>query len=136
MCFRERCDQMYFRDRCDQMYFLMHLVTQSSLFAMTRQVALSACSFYNKCQMKISSQTWQCYASTQRTSHQYLRKLILVISISVLIKICHNQCQLIMPDAIMPLYLLNQSVDWFKRYNKNQYLGHVDLLFRNWSDRF
>ena len=30
----------------------------------------------------------------------------------------------------------HKSVDWFKRYNKNQYLGHVDLLFKNWSDRF
>ena len=24
----------------------------------------------------------------------------------------------------------HKSVDWFKRYNKNQYLGHVDLLFK------
>ena len=23
-----------------------------------------------------------------------------------------------------------KSVDWFKRYSKNQYLGHVDLLFK------
>ena len=53
MCFREQCDQMYFRDLCDRvhfaigvtrctftigvkkMYFCIHLVTQSSRFAMT-----------------------------------------------------------------------------------------------------
>ena len=26
---------------------------------------------------------------------------------------------------------LHKSVDWFKRYNKNQYLGHLDQLFKN-----
>ena len=32
--------------------------------------------------------------------------------------------------------ILHKSVDWFKRYSKNQYLGHLDLLFKNWSERF
>ena len=35
MLFRDRCDQMHFRDRCDHMHFRIHLVTQSSCFAMT-----------------------------------------------------------------------------------------------------
>ena len=30
----------------------------------------------------------------------------------------------------------SKSVDWFKRYSKNQYIGHVDLLFKNWLERF
>ena len=24
----------------------------------------------------------------------------------------------------------NKSVDWFKRYSKSQYIGHVDPLFK------
>ena len=32
--------------------------------------------------------------------------------------------------------ILHKSVDWFKRYSKNQYLGHLDLLFKNWSESF
>ena len=32
--------------------------------------------------------------------------------------------------------ILSKSVDWFKRYSKNQYIGHVDLLLRNWSEGF
>ena len=30
----------------------------------------------------------------------------------------------------------SKSVDWFKIYSKNQYIGHVDLLSKNWSERF
>ena len=32
--------------------------------------------------------------------------------------------------------ILHKSVDSFKRYSKNQYLGHLDLLFKNWSESF
>jgi hypothetical protein len=30
----------------------------------------------------------------------------------------------------------SKSVDWFKRYSINQYKGHVDLIFKNWSEVF
>ena len=29
-----------------------------------------------------------------------------------------------------------KSADWFKRYGKNRYLGHVDLPFKKISERF
>ena len=32
--------------------------------------------------------------------------------------------------------ILHKSVDWFKRSSKNLYLGHLDLLFKNWPERF
>ena len=38
--------------------------------------------------------------------------------------------------CIFLVKIWSKSVDWFKRYSKNQYLGHVDLLFKNWSDSF
>ena len=32
--------------------------------------------------------------------------------------------------------ILTKSVDWFKRYGKKQYVGYIDLFFKNWSERF